>query len=47
MRRWPLWLNVGVKAVLVGLLLFSITSGLERFTGKAMLARALTYRSPR
>jgi hypothetical protein len=43
MRRWPLWLNAGVKALLVGLLLFSVTSGLERFNGKAMLARALTY----
>jgi len=38
-----LWLNVAVKALLVGLLLFSVLSGLERFNGKAMLARALTY----
>jgi hypothetical protein len=38
-----LWLNVAVKALLVGLLLFSVFSGLERFNGKAMTARALTY----
>jgi hypothetical protein len=38
-----LWLNVAVKALLVGLLLFSVFSGLERFNGKAMLVRALTY----
>ena len=37
------WLNVGVKALLVGLLLFSVFSDLERFNGKAMVARALTY----
>jgi hypothetical protein len=37
------WLNLGLKALLVGLLLFSLFSGLERFEGKAMLARALTY----
>jgi glycopeptide antibiotics resistance protein len=43
MRRRLLWLNVTVKALLVALLLFSVTSGLERFNGKAMLARALTY----
>lgn len=43
MQRRLLWLNVGVKALLVGLLLFSVTSGLERFNGKAMWARALTY----
>jgi hypothetical protein len=43
MDRRLLWLNVGVKALLVGLLLFSVSSGLERFSGKAMLARALTY----
>lgn len=43
MERRLLWLNVAVKVLLVGLLLFSVTSGLERFSGKAMLARALTY----
>jgi hypothetical protein len=42
-ERRLLWLNVGVKALLVGLLLFSVTSGLDRFDGKAMAARALTY----
>jgi hypothetical protein len=39
----PFWLNVTVKAALVGLLLFSVFSGLERFEGKAMAGRALTY----
>ncbi|TML27553.1 MAG: hypothetical protein E6G26_09010 [Actinobacteria bacterium] len=43
MGRRLLWLNVGVKALLVALLLFSVTSGLERFNGKAMSARALAY----
>ena len=43
MERRLLWLNVGVKALLVAMLLFSVTSDLERFNGKAMLARALTY----
>jgi hypothetical protein len=38
-----LWLNVAVKAALVGLLLFSVSSGLERFEGKAMAGRALIY----
>ncbi|MFL6039027.1 MAG: hypothetical protein ACJ74B_10375 [Gaiellaceae bacterium] len=38
-----LWVNVGVKLLLVGMLLFSVFSDLERFDGKAMLARALTY----
>ena len=36
-------MNVGTKVLLVGLLLFSVFSDLERFNGKAMLARALTY----
>jgi hypothetical protein len=43
MERRLLWLNVAVKALLVGLLLFSVFSDLDRFNGKAMLARALTY----
>ena len=43
MERRLLWLNVGAKALLVAMLLFSVTSDLERFNGKAMLARALTY----
>jgi hypothetical protein len=42
-ERRLLWLNLGVKALLVGLLLFSVTSGLDRFNGKAMWARALAY----
>jgi len=41
--RRLLWLNIAVKALLVGLLLFSVFSDLERFNGKAMLVRALTY----
>ena len=36
-------MNLAVKAALVGLLLFSVFSGLERFEGKAMAGRALTY----
>ena len=43
MERRPLWLNITVKALLLALLIFSVASGLERFEGKAMLARALTY----
>ena len=43
MNRRALWLNVAVKALLVGLLLFSVFSDLERFDGKAMTSRALTY----
>ena len=43
MARTGLWLNVGIKVLLVALLLFSVFSGLERFEGKAMAARALTY----
>ena len=43
MNRRALWLNIAVKALLVGLLLFSVFWDLERFNGKAMLARALTY----
>lgn len=37
------WLNLAVKAALVGLLLFGVFSGLERFEGKAMAGRALLY----
>ncbi len=43
MAARALWLNVAAKALLVGLLLFSVFSDLERFNGKAMLARALAY----
>ena len=41
-HRTAFWVDVAVKAALVGLLLFSVFSGLERFEGKAMTARALT-----
>lgn len=38
------WLNLAVKAALVGLLLFAvIRSDLPQFQGKAMASRALTY----
>jgi hypothetical protein len=37
------WLDAAVKAALVGLLLIGAFSGLERFEGKAMTARLLTY----
>jgi hypothetical protein len=43
MDRRLFWLNVATKALLVGLLLFSVTSDLSRFNGKAMWARALAY----
>ena len=42
-NRTAFWLNLAVKAALIGLLLFSVFSGLERFEGKAMAGRALTY----
>lgn len=39
-----LWLNVGVKLLLLALLLFAVLApDLPRFAGKAMEARALTY----
>lgn len=43
MRRTALWVDLAVKALLVGLLLFGAFSGLERFEGKAFGGRALTY----
>ena len=43
MDRKGRWANVAVKVLLVALLLFSVFSDLERFNGKAMTARALTY----
>ena len=45
MRRpsFPLTLTVAVKAALVGLLLVGAFSDAERFEGKAMEGRALTY----
>jgi hypothetical protein len=42
-RRPALVANLAVKLLLVGLLLFSLLSDLERFSGKAMAARAATY----
>lgn len=41
--RRLLALDLAVKAALVALLLFGVFSGLERFEGKAMTGRALTY----
>jgi hypothetical protein len=35
--------NIAIKLLLVALLLFSLVSDLERFSGKAMSARAATY----
>ena len=38
------WLNLAVKAALVGLLLFAVVrSDLPQFQGKALTGRALTY----
>ena len=37
------WLNFAVKGALVALLLFAVFSDAERFEGKAMGGRALTY----
>jgi hypothetical protein len=42
-RRAWLALDLGLKAALIGLLLFAVVSDLERFEGKAMTGRALTY----
>lgn len=42
-RRTALTIDLAVKALLVGLLLFGAFSGLERFEGKAFGGRALTY----
>ncbi len=43
-RRLAFWLNLAVKAALVGLLLFAVVrSDLPQFQGKAMAGRALTY----
>ena len=41
--RLLFWLNLAVKAALVGLLLFAVFSGAQQFEGKAMEGRALTY----
>jgi hypothetical protein len=43
-RSALLWIDVAVKAALVGLLLFAIVrSDLPQFEGKAVVGRALTY----
>jgi hypothetical protein len=43
-RRVALWLDLAVKAALVGLLLFAVARpDLPQFEGKAMAGRALTY----
>jgi hypothetical protein len=42
-HRPALVADVAVKALLVGLLLFGVFSGLDRFEGKAFVARTLTY----
>ena len=43
-RGWPFWLDVALKAVLVGLLLFAVAGpDLPRFEGKAMAGRAIVY----
>ncbi len=44
MRRPVFWVDVAVKAALVGLLLFAVARpDLPQFEGKAMAGRALTY----
>jgi hypothetical protein len=42
-KPWLFWLDIAVKAALVGLLLFGLFSGLQQFEGKAWLGRTLTY----
>ena len=44
-RNYPaaLWLDLAVKAALIGLLAFGGFSGLQQFEGKAFLWRLLTY----
>jgi hypothetical protein len=42
-RPFAFWVDVAAKVALVALLLFSVFSGLERFEGKAMTGRAVTY----
>lgn len=42
-RPWVFWLDVGVKAALVGLLVFGAVSGLDQFEGKAFGWRLLFY----
>jgi hypothetical protein len=42
-RPAAFWLNVAVKAALVGLLLFGLASDLPQFQGKAWLGRTFAY----
>ena len=42
-RRPAFWINFGVKAVLICLLVFGALSGLQQFEGKAFLWRLVTY----
>jgi hypothetical protein len=43
-RRPVFWVNIGVKAALIALLLFAVARpDLPQFAGKAMVGRALTY----
>jgi hypothetical protein len=43
-RRIALWVDVAVKALLIGLLLLAVLRpDLPQFEGKAMTGRALTY----
>jgi hypothetical protein len=43
-KSWLFWLDLAVKAALIGLLLLAVTRpDLEQFEGKAMNARALFY----
>jgi hypothetical protein len=42
-KRTAFWLDMAVKAALVGLLVFGAFSGLEQFEGKAFGWRLLTY----
>ena len=44
MRRWPLWLDVGLKAALLAILLFAVLfPDSPQFEGKAMTGRAIAY----
>ena len=45
LRRQPpaFWLDVAIKAVLIGLLAFGAFSGLQQFEGKAFVWRLATY----
>jgi hypothetical protein len=44
MRRWPLWLDIGLKAALLAILLFAVLfPDSPQFEGKAMTGRAIAY----